>query len=125
MNTFRIRNRLLALCLGLALLCLGSRTWQPVHGARVDPPVPEGLAPTDWQSIQSQVAKLVADDSAMGDFFGGSVSVSGDVAVVGAIGVDNDYGAAYVFYRNRGGPDAWGQVTKLTAEDGTSSDQFQ
>ena len=49
----------------------------------------------------SQQAKLTADDGAAYDSFGGSVAVSGDTAVIGAIG-DNDKGdffsgSAYVF----------------------------
>jgi hypothetical protein len=49
----------------------------------------------------SQQSKLTADDGAAYDSFGGSVAVSGDTAVIGAIG-DNDKGdffsgSAYVF----------------------------
>jgi len=33
-------------------------------------------------------------------------------------------GAAYVFDRNQGGADNWGEVTKLTASDGAESDWF-
>ncbi len=127
MNTFRIRNRLLALCLGLALLCLGSRAWQPVHGAMADPP-PDGLTLADWQAIQFQVAKLTADDGAVGEGFGDSVSVSGDMAFVGVpsatVGGNGLQGAVYIFYRDEDGPDAWGQVTKLVAADGVEVDNF-
>ena len=46
--------------------------------------------------------------------------------VVGApladVGGNADQGAAYVFYRNQGGADAWGQVAKLTAADGARID---
>jgi hypothetical protein len=73
-----------------------------------------------------QVAKLTAADGAAGDYFGESVSVSGDTAVVGAyladVGSNEKQGAAYVFYRNQGGSDAWGQVAKLTAADGAAED---
>jgi hypothetical protein len=47
-----------------------------------------------------QQAKLLASDGAFGDYFGGSVAVSGDTAVIGAIGnheYGSDSGAAYVF----------------------------
>jgi hypothetical protein len=75
-----------------------------------------------------QVAKLTASDAGDGDWFGHSVSISGDYAIVGAWredGVTNaDRGAAYVFYRNQGGTDSWGQVAKLTASDAYSSDYF-
>lgn len=120
MNTFRIRNRLLTLCLGLALLCLGSRAWQPVHGATA-PPVPAGLTPADWQAIQGQVAKLTAADGAANDHFGISVSISGDIVIVGG-GAFQD--AAYVFYRDESGPGAWGQVAKLTIADSMWDNDF-
>jgi formylglycine-generating enzyme required for sulfatase activity len=127
MNTFRIRNRLLTLCLGLALLCLGSSGWQPAHGAMTDPP-PAGLTPAEWQAIQDQVGKLTAADGAWGDIFGWSVSLSGDVAIVGAwsadVGSNSDQGAAYIFYHDQGGPDTWDQVAKLTAADGMAGDYF-
>ncbi|NKQ35860.1 MAG: hypothetical protein HF973_09630, partial [Chloroflexi bacterium] len=52
----------------------------------------------------SQTAKLTAADGAGGDFFGYSVSVDGNTALVGAMSQDAgaaDTGAAYVFaYEN-------------------------
>ena len=74
-----------------------------------------------------QVAKLTASDAADDDHFGISVAISGDFVVVGANfgdGLAADSGAAYVFGRNQGGDDTWGQVTKLTASDGQSLDMF-
>lgn len=74
-----------------------------------------------------QVTKLVASDPGDDDIFGISVAISGDWAVVGAGGEDGsgtDRGAAYVFYRDRGGADNWGEVAKLTADDPDDSDQF-
>ncbi|MCP3981058.1 MAG: hypothetical protein GY716_17310 [bacterium] len=74
-----------------------------------------------------QVAKLASSDLAAGDEFGRSVSVSGDVALVGAWADDDlgDFsGSAYVFARNAGGPDNWGQIAKLTASDGVAGDRF-
>ena len=71
-----------------------------------------------------QVRKLTAADGASWDYFGGSVSVAGNVALVGAAEKENWTGAAYVFERNAGGANAWGQVRKLTAADGASWDYF-
>lgn len=54
---------------------------------------------TGWK----QVAKLVANDSAARDYFGGSVAISGDYAVVGApnkqIGSNVAQGKMYVYHR--------------------------
>ena len=74
------------------------------------------------------VKKLTSSDGAAGDLFGWSVSISGDTVVIGAYGtqVGSNYnqGAAYVFARNQGGADNWGQVKKLIAFDGASSNRF-
>ncbi|MCH8065960.1 MAG: FG-GAP repeat protein, partial [Chloroflexi bacterium] len=74
-----------------------------------------------------QVKKLTASDAQAGDGFGFSAAVSGDTAVVGALfeGAEGlQAGAAYVFQRNEGGTDNWGEVTKLTASDAQSNDRF-
>ena len=74
------------------------------------------------------VNQLVAADGADGDSFGTSVSISGDIVVVGAPDVNvsgkTNQGAAYVFYRNQGGSNHWGQVKKIVASDGAALDFF-
>ena len=74
-----------------------------------------------------EVKRLTASDAQTGDSFGGSVAISGDTAVVGAIFGDPGVGfagAAYVFQRDEGGADNWGQVKKLTASDAQDGDRF-
>ncbi|MGR0482521.1 MAG: FG-GAP repeat protein [Candidatus Electronema sp. V4] len=73
----------------------------------------------------SQQAKLTAADGAADDYFGGSVSVSGDTAIIGAYFDDDkgtDSGSAYVFVRAAGG--TWSQQAKLTAANGVGFDEF-
>ena len=70
-----------------------------------------------------QVAKLTATDGAANDGFGRSVAVSGDTVVIGASGAGGQ-GAVYIFERNQGGPNNWGQVAKLAASDGAAGDEF-
>jgi hypothetical protein len=72
-----------------------------------------------------EVEKLTASDAVYGAWVGSSVSISGDTVVAGATGDDDNgssSGATYVFERNRGGADNWGQVLKLTASDGAAED---
>ena len=76
-------------------------------------------------------AVLRASDAQAGDEFGFSVAVSGDTAIVGAWQEDGgpgdpliDAGAAYIFERDQGGPDSWGEVKKLVASDGQADDSF-
>ena len=77
-----------------------------------------------------EVAILTPSDGAADDKFGYSVSIYGDDVAVGAPDHDTSYntnnGAVYVFSRDQGGTDAWGQVTSLvrTDEDGYGSDYF-
>ena len=72
----------------------------------------------------TEEAKLTASDGAASDFFGGSVGLSGDVAIVGAH-EDDDFGsgsgAAYVYRRVRS---TWQEEAKLLAWDGAEQDAF-
>ncbi len=77
----------------------------------------------DWD----EVAKLTASDAASGDWFGYKVSVSGDTAIVAASRNDDagrNSGSAYIFRRDEGGTDNWGEVMKLTASDAAMEDEF-
>jgi len=75
---------------------------------------------TTW----TQEAKLLASDGADGDYFGCSVSIDGDYALIGAYGDDDngDYsGSAHVFKRDG---TTWTQEAKLLASDGAYTDCF-
>ncbi len=74
-----------------------------------------------------EITILIASDAGEQDKFGCSVAISRDIVVVGAWvddGVSADSGSAYVFYRDHGGPGAWGEVTKLMADDATAEARF-
>jgi hypothetical protein len=70
------------------------------------------------------VKRLLASDRAAGDLFGYAVSIDGNTIVVGADSDNSRRGAAYIFERNAGGADNWGEVRKLVASDGVGSDYF-
>jgi hypothetical protein len=75
---------------------------------------------TDWLEKQ----KLLASDGAANDWFGRSVSISGDYAIVGAYRDDDkgsDSGSAYIFKREGA---AWLLKQKLLASDGAADDLF-
>jgi hypothetical protein len=75
---------------------------------------------TSW----TQQAKLLASDGQGEDFFGDFVSLSGDTAIIGAAGDDDNgdwSGSAYVFIRNN---TTWTQQAKLLASDGYAWDYF-
>ncbi len=75
-------------------------------------------------SIWTQQAELLASDGAASDYFGVSVSLSGDTAAVGAHYEDDkgaDSGSAYLFARTG---TAWSQKMKVSASDGAAGDAF-
>ena len=74
-----------------------------------------------------EVKKLIASDANAWELFGVSVALSGDTAIVGAFAENSGgpgAGAAYVFKRDEGGADNWGEVTKLAASDSQANDGF-
>ena len=76
-----------------------------------------------------QRAQLDSSDGGSFDLFGQSVAIHGDTLVVGAYQYDDlvigaDSGAAYIFYRDQGGVDSWGEVTKLQGGDRQADDSF-
>ena len=75
--------------------------------------------------IWTQQDKLKAATGAAGDFFGGTVDISGDTAIVGAcfndVGANVNQGSAYIFTRSAG---VWTQQQKLTSGDGAANDLF-
>ncbi|MCH8152828.1 MAG: hypothetical protein IH830_10715 [Planctomycetes bacterium] len=78
---------------------------------------------TNW----IQEAKLTASDAGIYDVFGWSVSISGEVAVVGAYHdspIDVNSGSAYVFVKPPGGWVNMTETAKLLPSDGAWNDQF-
>ena len=79
-----------------------------------------------WVDSTDYTIKLTASDGAPGDWFGYSVALDGDTAVIGAR-LHNDpeagsgSGAAYIFTRESR---AWSEKAKLTASDAAAGDNF-
>jgi FG-GAP repeat protein len=73
-------------------------------------------------STGMQIAKILPNDGASGDFFGYSVAIDNGVIVVGAIAHEDNgvaSGAAYLFNATTGA-----EFSKLLASDGSESDSF-
>lgn len=69
-----------------------------------------------------ELAKLTPSDGEAGDFFGASVDIDSNTAIVGADGSTNfgpDTGSAYLFDVSTGS-----QIAKLVPEDGAEGDRF-
>ena len=83
------------------------------------------VVPENWELV----TKLTADDGTAVSWFGVPVGISGEYIAVGAPfalvdGVAGVPGAVYLFKRNEGGPDNWGQIAKLAADDAADGDWF-
>lgn len=72
----------------------------------------------------SELRTLSAGDGAANAYFGYAVSVSGNLAAVGAYGADSGRGAVYLFAQNQGGADQWQQVRKIRVIGGQPGDYF-
>jgi hypothetical protein len=71
-----------------------------------------------------EVRKIRGADTAPLDHFGEAMALEGDRLAVGVPDDDSpwgDAGSVYLFERNHGEPEGWGQVAKLTASDPGSS----
>jgi hypothetical protein len=80
----------------------------------------------DAQGLWHEVKKIAAGDPAEEDGFG-TPAISENTLVVTAVFKDGtviNAGAAYIFERNAGGADNWGEVKKLQPEDLEQSDYF-
>jgi choice-of-anchor B domain-containing protein len=66
--------------------------------------------------------KLMASDAAPNDWFGMSLAIAGDRAIIGAGRKNNNSGAAYVFRRTGNGQ--WTEDAILTAPGGVEGGQF-
>ncbi len=77
----------------------------------------------------AEVKKIEASDREAGDWYGYSVSISGNYAIVGAPhkneGAITHYGGAYIYYKDQGGSNNWGQQQKIVAlNNKTAEDWF-
>jgi hypothetical protein len=73
----------------------------------------DGAAPTGW----TQFKQLVGSDGAQFDGFGDALALHGDTLLVAAsrkkIGDEPQQGQVYLFMRNAGGADNWGEVARI------------
>ncbi|MCH8330895.1 MAG: T9SS type A sorting domain-containing protein [Bacteroidetes bacterium] len=79
----------------------------------------------------NQAQKLIASDRAPSDYFGSSVTISNNFAIVGAYWEDEDIsgsntmllaGSAYVYERNGNGD--WNEIQKIVPSDRGAGDRF-
>lgn len=69
-------------------------------------------------------AQLRPSDGAMHDYFSLALDLSGDLAWIGAPNHVSGTGAAYLYGRDQGGSNLWGEITSLQGHDSSQDDQF-
>ena len=119
--------------LGLSVAISGDTAVAGALGATVGSNSEQGAAyvflmpKTGWATI-TETAKLTASDGVAFEFFGTSVAISGNTAVVGAgfatVGSNFRQGAAYVFVMPKAGWATGTETAKLTASDGAAFDDL-
>ena len=67
--------------------------------------------------------KQIDDPVTDTNYYGAEVLIKDDYIFVGAW-KDNSKGAVYIYQKNEGGADNWGQIKKLTASDAGNADRF-
>ena len=83
-----------------------------------------------FEKYEEQPKLNAGSDAGAADYFGSSVSLHGDTALIGAIGVDddvrdlNDVGSVYVFTRSSTDGGTFTQQSKLHARDAAATDYF-
>ncbi|MFN8444417.1 MAG: hypothetical protein U0175_26775 [Caldilineaceae bacterium] len=82
--------------------------------------VRNGSSATDFTLLKS----ITGSDSSDHESFGWAVDVHGDTIAVGAYGADLSGGAVYLFERNQGGANNWGEVKKLVRGDNRTLTYF-
>ena len=78
-----------------------------------------------WEN-STETGKLTASDGETSDYFGCSVAISGNFAIIGARGDDDNgsySGSAYFFEKPVGGWSNSTETSKLTSNDGDGGDQ--
>ena len=110
-------------------------TKSPTNGLENTPTKSPTKSPTSSPStlqshsvfVWNETAKLTASDGAFGDSFGNSVSIDGNIAILGASRFfdndDDECGSAYVYEKDES-TGLWIETAKLTASDGAEHDQF-
>ena len=108
----------------MLLIATAVHTVESLKNSTINPTVPSPSL-TNMAATWAEMQKLLASDGAAGDWFGWSVSLDSDTALIGVQLDDNNgtanSGSAYVFTRTG---ITWTQQQKLLATDSASDDRF-
>ncbi len=72
----------------------------------------------------NQTLKIFSSDGKAKDRFGCSLALAGGYLAVGADGTEGFMGAVYIFEKNLGGTNNWGEVKKIQPMDAGTDDRF-
>ena len=122
------KNACMAVLLPTIVIAVGGCVWEMGFDGIIggDHMINNAYAEESVLLVTNETAKLTASDGATGDWFGFSVSVYNNTAVIGAYYDDDNgsnSGSAYVFEKNSTSGN-WMQKEKLLASDGAAYDRF-
>ena len=74
----------------------------------------------------NQVKKIYPSDTVLNGRFGGTVRIDGDIIAIGGYGIayQTPVAAGYVYERNQGGAENWGEIKKVTPSSTTAPFSF-
>lgn len=70
------------------------------------------------------VKKMVSSDGVAGDYLGDSIAISGENVVVGSYRDNAAAGSVYIFSKNQGGENNYGELKRLSASDQVAAAYF-
>jgi hypothetical protein len=118
-----MKTKIIGICICMLLIATAIPAVTSVKNSAINATVPS-IPQASMAGIWTETQKLVASDAETGDYFGVTVVVDGDTALIGATG-DNDNGidsgSAYVFVYTG---TTWTQQAKLLPSDGAAGDFF-
>jgi hypothetical protein len=118
-----MKKKIIGMFVCMLLIATAVPAVESLKNSTINPTVPSTPL-TSMAANWTEKQKLLASDAAAGDYFGVSVSLDGDTALIGARYDDDtgvSSGSAYVFTRTG---TTWTQQAKLFASDGAADDQF-
>jgi hypothetical protein len=115
-----MKNKIVGMLVCMLLIATAIPAVTSVKNNSINVTIPS-TTQTSMAGIWSEGQKILPGDGAADHWFGWSVSLDGDTALIGSDEYTSGNGSVYVFTRTS---TTWAQQTKLIASDGENSDEF-
>jgi len=115
-----MKNKIIGILVCILLIATVVPAVESLKKSAINSTIPS-VTHTETRGYWVEAQKLLELDGMAGDWFGESVALAGDTALIGVPGDDDFRGSAYVFTRTG---TTWTQQAKLIASDGAAGDWF-